>query len=422
MTNVELKKIISQSPQADEYNSQEFTFNFPYLSYSKTFIGLSSVYTFVNQQLKGWQSYNDEDLPAELNNSITYFNVIKQRIIEYVNSYAHQDLNNIQSYISPVIQVIQNVRTKPLLYNLPEVDFLIKIHKDLPNSYPTAHSVIVGEFNYPLLSSKESLIGMIASYEFILKDNSSIVERRNAEKKSINSLRSDFVSYISETEKETTKQLKESEKKYFEQIESIEEIKTDKETIIEEWFNESKSNFDTFYTSSNENIGALESAYNELLSLKKPADYWKERATELKKEGDNFFKVLLGIVGFAVITLYLLLWLTPEGMEKTFFNDDKSLAIRWSIIYITLISFLFFAIKAVMKSMFSSYHLSRDAEERQRLTYVYLAMVKDASIDREDRHLVMQSLFSRADTGLLKDDSSPSMPGTGGILDVIKSK
>ena len=71
MTNVELKKIINLSPQADEYNKQEFTFNFPYLNYSKTFIGLSSVYIFVNQQLKGWESLN-ENIPAELNNSITY--------------------------------------------------------------------------------------------------------------------------------------------------------------------------------------------------------------------------------------------------------------------------------------------------------------------------------------------------------------
>ncbi|NJK98518.1 MAG: hypothetical protein HC905_29605 [Bacteroidales bacterium] len=29
----------------------------------------------------------------------------------------------------------------------------------------------------------------------------------------------------------------------------------------------------------------------------------------------------------------------------------------------------------------------------------------------EDRQLIMQSLFSRVDTGLLKEDSSPTMPG-----------
>lgn len=420
MTNVELKEIIRKSPQADLYNNHDFTFNFPYLNHSKSFKGISSLYVFVNQQLKGWESYG-ENIPAEFKESIIYFQLIKQRIIEFVNSYAHQDLGeNIQSYISTVLQALQNVRSKPLFYDFPEVEFLITVEKDLPGSFPSAYSVIVGDVSYPMLSSKESLIGMIAAYEFIRKDISPIVERRNAEKKSMNNLRSDFVKYIAENEKETSKILKESEKKHLDQIDSVEEIKIEKFNSIEQWFDSSKNDFDSFYTSSNENIKALENTYNELLSLKKPADYWKERASELKKEGDKFFYILLGLVGFAVITLYLLLWLTPEGMQKTFFNDDRSLAIRWSIIYVTFISFLFFAIKAVMKSMFSSYHLSRDAEERQRLTYVYLAMVKDASIDKEDRHLVMQSLFSRADTGLLKEDSSPSMPGTSGLIDIIK--
>ena len=60
---------------------------------------------------------------------------------------------------------------------------------------------------------------------------------------------------------------------------------------------------------------------------------------------------------------------------------------------------------------FSTFHLSRDAEEREQLTYVFLAMQKEKAIDPTERHLIMQSLFSRADTGLLKDEGSPTMPG-----------
>ena len=32
------------------------------------------------------------------------------------------------------------------------------------------------------------------------------------------------------------------------------------------------------------------------------------------------------------------------------------------------------------------------------------------SMDSEDRKLILQSLFSRSDTGLLKEDSGPTMP------------
>ena len=60
--------------------------------------------------------------------------------------------------------------------------------------------------------------------------------------------------------------------------------------------------------------------------------------------------------------------------------------------------------------MFSSFHLARDCEERHTLTYFYLSLLKDSNVDENERQLIMQSLFSRAETGLLKDDSSPTMP------------
>ena len=60
--------------------------------------------------------------------------------------------------------------------------------------------------------------------------------------------------------------------------------------------------------------------------------------------------------------------------------------------------------------MFSSFHLARDAEERHTLTFFYLALLKDTEVKDEDRKLILQSLFSRTDTGLLKEDSGPTMP------------
>jgi hypothetical protein len=69
-----------------------------------------------------------------------------------------------------------------------------------------------------------------------------------------------------------------------------------------------------------------------------------------------------------------------------------------------------FAIRAVTKVMFSSFHLARDCEERHTLTYFYLSLLKESTVDKEDKKLIMQALFSRAETGLLKDDSSPTMP------------
>jgi len=73
-----------------------------------------------------------------------------------------------------------------------------------------------------------------------------------------------------------------------------------------------------------------------------------------------------------------------------------------------------------MKFMFSNFHLARDAEEREKLTYLYLALISNGQFNEDERKIVMQSLFSRSDTGLLKEDSSPTMPGVNSLFDKIK--
>lgn len=421
MTISEVKSIISKSSQADQYNSYEFLFDFDYVLYSKKITGLSSLYDFVNQQLTKWSEINT--LPLELLESKKYFQTISDQIIRLLNNDTNEEqlINRYSpSTINQINQTIGNKRNYPLPYDIPEVDFLIKVHTTTPASMKGAFAIITNSMNRNPFSSRNDVIGIIQAYEFLQKDNSIISERRNVEKKSLNNLRNEFNKYVNQIEIATIETIKNSKEKYIEHFEEISNIKSDRVSKVDEWFENSKNSYLTFYTESSQKIGTLENTYEEIIRLKKPADYWKERATDLKKEGDKFFRWLLIAVGIAIVTLYSLLWLTPEGMQKTFFNEDKSLAIRWSIIYITFISFLFFAIKAIMKSMFSAYHLSRDAEERHRLTYVYLAMIKDSAIEKEDRHLVMQSLFSRADTGLLKEDSSPSMPGAAGVIDIVK--
>ncbi len=117
----------------------------------------------------------------------------------------------------------------------------------------------------------------------------------------------------------------------------------------------------------------------------------------------------------------IVLYLISDGTLKDLFEKTGS-AVRWSVVFITFVSFLAYGIRTFAKLMFSSYHLSRDAEEREQLSYVYLALKKEQSIDPTERHLIMQSLFSRADSGLLRDDSSPTMPGGSFIEKLMGGK
>ena len=149
--------------------------------------------------------------------------------------------------------------------------------------------------------------------------------------------------------------------------------------------------------------------YREKLRLEAPADYWKKRATLLKQESKSYMNWLVGVSTISALFLFILLMSLGTGFFETAFSDTVK-GIKWSLILITLVSFLAFAIKILAKMTFSSLHLSRDAEEREQLTHFYLALKKDTTIEPEERQLILQSLFSRADTGLLKEDSSPTMP------------
>src|SRR5690606_33756801 len=114
-----------------------------------------------------------------------------------------------------------------------------------------------------------------------------------------------------------------------------------------------------------------------------PADYWKKRGKTLKNDGQKFLIWLIILIVFAANGLFILLFQIPDGMLLKVF-DDKVTAIKWSIILVTMISLLAYGIKILARLTFSSYHLSRDAEEREQLTHFYLALKQDTSVSDND--------------------------------------
>jgi hypothetical protein len=416
MTLSEIRKSILESSNPEWLNNIEIKFNFTHINSSWTLKGVSTLYDFILKQNDGWDKYGD-GIPSELRNSKSYFLNLKNRLIDFLTNTKDADENRLQSYWTTVEQSINETNLYPLKFNSPEVEFLLHVYQNFPNSFSSAFNFLIKRSSIDS-HNPDAFQGAVMAYEFKLKDKSSIFRRSTNEKIILKNLISTLENKISESESELINHLKRLNDKSIDFGNRIENLKKEKEEDFSNWFEKSSKDFDLFSEESTKKISDLETAYEELLRLKKPADYWKQRASELKSEGKMFLFILVGLIIIVCIILYSLLWLTPEGMLTSFFHGDKSIAVRWTIIFITLISFLAFGIRALVKITFSSFHLSRDAEERERLTYVYLAMIKDNSIDKEDRHLIMQSLFSRADTGLLKDDSSPTMP-TGNIIERV---
>lgn len=436
MTTTEVRKIISESEDPKWFNSIEVTVSYSKVGFSQIIKGFSTIHKFLSQQIKGWDKY--EDIPSELNSSKQHFTNLINQIENFINSYKNQKEPQLNNAFRNVQSQLQS-DGRQFTYDSPQTEFLVDLKKEFPKYVSGAYHYLIGSFSF---NNCDSFTGAILAYEFELKDHTNLTQRRNKEKASISKIRNDLRKQLSESETQLTAHLTNANQEYKEYIKKIDEFKSEKEGVFDNWFegdeeneiigvkeefvnfkSEKESIFNEWFEGDENIIGAkkkvsdLEHTYEELLRLKKPAEYWKNRATILKKEGWKAIYWLIGLVAFACITLYLLLWLTPEGMLLSFIKGNAQ-AIKWSIIYITFISFLAYGIRALNKVAFSSFHLARDSEEREQLTYVYLALIKDNAVDEKDKNLIMQSLFSRAETGLLKDDSGPTMPNdiTGKIF------
>jgi len=404
MTTKDFRKRISESKLPDWFNTVSVTINYPQVDLEIELLGLSSIHNFFSKQVTGWQAISS--LPGEFQQSLNHFTQQIQNIERFLEiSIDLEDENSI-------INQWNNTRNKIcsqnnfFTFDAPKSKFLLRIYTNNTECFPGAYSYIIGQFRS---SNKNDFIGSLLAFEFESKGIIELGKRVETERKSIKQLRTDFQNQINQTETQLTEHLSKSTKDYEEYVTSVDKLKEEKEALFNSWYENSQNDFNNFDTDSKTKISELEKTYEEKLRLEKPAEYWNKRAKILKAEGWRAIHWLIGLVAFACLTLYLLLWLTPEGMLLSFIKGDAQ-AIKWSIIYVTFISFLAYGIRALNKVAFSSFHLARDSEEREQLTYVYLALKKDSAIDEKDRLLILQSLFSRAETGLLKDESGPTMP------------
>jgi hypothetical protein len=224
----------------------------------------------------------------------------------------------------------------------------------------------------PNISSYDWFKGYLLAYEFELQDESLIVKRREAESISFEHLRGVLVE-----QKDNL-------------VGEISEFKTKAENVTK--------------------------TYVEDMRLKGPAKYWADRANDCKVQGD-YWANTLGVT--ICVALSVFIWLMYSWLHA--FSTKINLnTLEGAVIFATILSVFAFAIKTLSKLTFSAYHLQRDAEEREQLTHLYLALSNENKVDAESRNIVLQALFSRSDSGLLAGDHSPTMP-ISSLQDVIKA-
>lgn len=411
MTTEELRQVTLKSEKAEWYKGVNLKFSFPAIKFDRTITGYVQVYEFISQQAAGWDKLGK--VPKELEPSKQFFSSIKTQMIELPEKKGWGI--TIEGSWDDINSFVRKKAKATFTYDSPEAEFLIRISEENPATTNGSFIYFTNNIDSYSLDSKDRLDGMLAAALFRNKQWNS-PENNPVSHINITEKIEKFEEFYSRTDTQVTEFLVRINQNMTEQSETFEKLKTEKRGAFDNWFAQSKNTTNEFHTESKKKRKELEDTYQNLIRLKKPVEYWTQRADKLRKEGIKFRNILLLLVGIAAASLFLLLWLTPQGMLESLFSGDKSSAIRWSIVFVAFISVLFLGIKYISRVMFSSFHLARDAEEREQLTHVYLALIKDASVDEKDRHMIMQALFSRADTGLLKEDSSPTMPGNLGNI------
>lgn len=181
-----------------------------------------------------------------------------------------------------------------------------------------------------------------------------------------------------------------------------------------------KTEVNDYISNKKTRMEELENLYNEKLKLESPAKYWSELESKYRTEG---FWWLVATVVASILLIGLLvsiLYNIPSSLNIKYI-DFTFESLRSTLILMVIISVGIYLLRLFVKMAISAYHLSRDAKERYQLSYFYLSLINDKAISETDRSVVLQSLFSRVDTGLLKGDSSPAFPVDGMVNQILKN-
>jgi len=272
--------------------------------------------------------------------------------------------------------------------------------------------------------SFDSFTGLLMAYEYRLQDRSHLVKRRKSEKKSFETLRKD---------------LEEERDKLVVEIadfrNEIDSWRNRTESSFKEWFDRMQKQTADWFTHYREDskkaVAAhselfnsmadhaikrnkeLEELYREKLRLEGPAKYWADRADTLGRQGKGWARllVLFSLLLSVAAGVFFWEWLTNKSEIPFGLHSLQGVALFGASAAAAV-----FLVRVLSRLTFSSYHLQRDAEEREQLSHLYLSLINEGALDTESRDIVLQALFSRSDSGLLGGDHGPAMPSPADVI------
>lgn len=151
-------------------------------------------------------------------------------------------------------------------------------------------------------------------------------------------------------------------------------------------------------------LNDLEETYKNKLSLEAPEELWYNRSKEYREKAKYWTWVLivsaLALVGFLTGLVMVIHDYSLDTIQEIPF-------ISKSFILVSIISFFVYIIRVLIKIVMSNHHLATEYEQKAALTRFYQALTyAGTDIAQEERIIIIHSLFSRTETGLVKTDSS----------------
>ena len=159
---------------------------------------------------------------------------------------------------------------------------------------------------------------------------------------------------------------------------------------------------------------ATKALYMEHMALKAPVEYWKKKATEHKTGAKAMRKFLLGYaVCGTVLLLAGLYFLFSRSIEVVTAGAPVSVLFILATMGLVVTTIAFWGGRILTRLYLSEEHLKIDAGERATMVETYLALTSVNQASKDDRAIILASLFRPTADGIVKDDAAPDFSPAG---------
>lgn len=159
---------------------------------------------------------------------------------------------------------------------------------------------------------------------------------------------------------------------------------------------------------------ATRALYMEHMALKAPVEYWTRKATAHGTQGKLFRSTLVKFAiwgGLGVVAA--LLALAIGAIFAINAGVPTSVLVVLATVGVVITTIVFWAGRILTRLYLSEVHLSIDASERATMVETYLALTSIGQASKEERAIILGSLFRPTADGIVKDDSAPDLSPAG---------